>query len=181
MTKADIERELHGKGDFVLIDNITRFLKEHHPLDTKKFLYGKLIEVYEKRNMFTEAAKLYEGLAELSVTFDEKIKQFVNAAEDYIRGGLFDRADYAMKKALSEAMPNERPKIFLKVKEFYRKQAEIYEKDKRRNNAVKIYERILNMNISDMEKDEIRKKLLVLYENLGMVRDYMEMKKRVSE
>jgi len=181
MTKAEIEKELQGKGDFVLIDNITRFLKENHPLDIKKFLYIKLIEVYEKRKMFAEAAKLYESLAELAITFNEKINYFMKATEEYIRAGFFDRADYATKKAISESNSAERPKIFLKIKDFYKKQAEIYEKERRRNNAIKIYEKLLGMNISEMEKNEIKVKLLGLYENLGMIKDFMELKRRMEK
>jgi len=181
MTKSEIERELYGKGDFVLIDNITRLLKEHLPTDTKKFLYVKLIETYERRNMFSESAKLYEGLAELAITFNEKINCFIKAAEDYIKAGFFDKADYSIKKAISDANSSERPQIDLKIKEFYKRQAEVYEKERRRNNAVKIYEKLLGMNISEMEKSEIKVKLLTLYENLGMVRDFMELKKRMEK
>ena len=181
MTKAEIERELYGKGDFVQIDNLTRFLKEILPLDTKKFVYAKLIEVYEKRNMFAEAGKLYEHLAEFSTTFNEKIKNFIKASECYIKSGFFDRADCSMKKALSESNSSEKANIYITIKDFYKKQAEVYIKEKRRNNALKIYEKMINMNISEQEKKEIQGKLLDLYESLGMVRDFMEMKKKLEK
>jgi tetratricopeptide (TPR) repeat protein len=181
MSKSDIERELYGKGDFVQIDNITRFLKEHLALDTKKFLYLKLIEIYDRRNMFAEAGRLYENLSELALTFDEKIKNFVKATEEYIKAGFFDRADLAMKKAFSEASPNEKPKIYLTIKEFYKTQAELYEKEKRRTNVIRIYEKLLGMNIAETEKEEIKRKLLVLYENVGMIKEFMEMKRRLEK
>jgi len=37
----------------------------------------------------------------------------------------------------------------------------------RRAHAVRIYEKLLEMNITDLERQEIDKKLLELYEKLG--------------
>jgi hypothetical protein len=72
MTKAEIERELKNQGDYVQIDNITRFLKQNPPLDIKKFLYANLIEIYNRRKMFGEAAETCGRLAELMLNDEEK-------------------------------------------------------------------------------------------------------------
>src|SRR4030042_61033 len=120
MTKTEIEKELAGKGDYVLIDNITRFLKENLPTDIRKFVYMRLSEVYE------------------------------------------------------------RGKIMISIKECYKNQAQLYEKEKRRNRAVKTYEKLLTLNISDAEKDGINKKLLLLYKELGMIDEYMGMRSRLG-
>ena len=49
----------------------------------------------------------------------------------------------------------EREEIVFSIKEFYKKQAEEYEKELKRNSAVKIYEKLLEMSISDLERKEI--------------------------
>ncbi|MDD5012514.1 MAG: hypothetical protein PHQ66_02625 [Candidatus Nanoarchaeia archaeon] len=180
MTKVEIEKELAGKGDYVLIDNITRFAKESIPTDIRKFIYVKLAEIYEKRNMFADAADIYGKLAEISVPQAEKGNYFVKETENYIRAGFFDKADMAIKKIITVVKATERPKIMLSIKEFYKNQAANYEKEKRRSFAVKTYEKLLTLNISDAEKDEINKKLLGLYKELGMIGQYMALQKRLG-
>lgn len=180
MTKVEIEKELQGKGDYVLIDNITRFLKENLPIDMKKFVYIKLIEIYEKRSMFSEAGDAYERLIEVSLNPSDKIIYLTKETEDYIKAGFFDKADLAMRKVLSEAKINERTKISNSIKDFYKSQAQAYEKDRRRNRAIKTYEKILTLNILDVEKNDINKKLLELYNETGMIKEYMVMKKKLG-
>lgn len=180
MTKAEIEKELSGKGDYVLIDNITRFAKENIPTDIRKFIYTKLAEIYERRNMFADAADIYGKLAELSVTSAEKGNCFVKETENYIRAGFFDKADLALKKIISVIKATERPRIMIAIKEFYKNQAKNYEKEKRRSLAVKTYEKLLTLNISDAEKSEINQNLLGLYKELGMIGQYMTMQKKLE-
>lgn len=180
MNKAEVEKELSGKGDYVLIDNITRFAKENIPPDIRKFVYTKLAGIYEKRNMFADAADIYGKLAEISMIAAEKGNYFVKETENYIRAGFFDKADLAIKKIITVIKATERPKIMISIKEFYKNQAQIYEKEKRRSFAVKTYEKLLTLNISDAEKGEINKKLLGLYKELGMIGQYMVMQKRLG-
>lgn len=181
MSKGEIERELQGKGDYVLIDNITRFLKENLPMDIKRFLYTKLIGIYEKRNMFSEAAELYSRLSEISLTSSEKSNCYIKETEDYIKAGFSDRADLAMRKATGGEMKEiDRRKVMNSIISFYKTQAGLYEKERRRNHAVKIYEKLLSMNISEAEKNEINRKLIPLYRELGMIEQYMAMSKKMG-
>ncbi len=177
MRKHEIEEDLKGKGDFVQIDHLNRFLKESLSMDTKKFVYLKLAEIYEKRSMFSDAAKMYDNAAMISITFSDKVKQYVKETELYIKAGFFDRADEAMKKAVGTASTAEKDRIYTSIKDFYKRQAEVYEKELRRSHAVSIYERVLEMKINDLERQEIRKKLLGLYEKLGKIKEYAALKK----
>jgi tetratricopeptide (TPR) repeat protein len=180
MTKIEIEKELKGQGDYVLIDNITRFIKENPAIDIKRFVYLKLVEVYEKRNMFIDAAEVYNKLIEISLIEKNKVEYLIKATECYVKAGFFDKADLALKKAVSEANIPERSKITLSIKEFYKNQAQLYEKEKRRQKAVQTYEKMLTMSYLDFEKEEINKKLLQLYKELGMVEQYMVLNKKLN-
>jgi len=180
MTKVEIEKELSGKGDYVLIDNMTRFLKENLPLDIKRFVYLKLVAVYERRSMFSEAAAVYDKLIELALTPSDKINYRTKATECYVKSGFYDKADLSMKNLSSEAKVGERAKINSSVKDFYLKQAQTYEKEKRRARAIQIYQKILEMNLLEVEKNEINKKLLVLYKETGMIREFMDMRKKLG-
>ena len=172
MTKGEIEKFLNDKGNFVQIDYLTRFLKGDLTMDMKKFVFLKLADIYERINMKNEAAKMYSGAATVSITFAEKIKHLVKETELYVKSGTFEMADAAMKKALNEANSIEKNDIYFTVKEIYKKQAEFYEKNLKRFNAMKAYEKLLEMNIKDSEKKEIKEKLLALYEKLGKTKEY---------
>lgn len=179
MSKQEIEKELQSKGDFVKIDYLTRFIKqEDPPIALKRFSYLKLAEVYGGKSLFSKSAKMFEYAASVSLTFSDKIKYLLKATEQYIKGGIFDKADYSMKKALSEANTKEKREIKIIVKQYYKKQAEIYEKEKRRNHALKIYEKLLEINLDDEEKQEVKEKLMFLYEKLGKLKDYFALKNK---
>ena len=181
MTKSEIEKEVSKWGEYVQIDNLTRFLKTNPgiPTDVKKFVYQKLGEVYEKRRMFFDSAISYEKVAELCVLQPEKIKNFLKAVNSYIKSGYFDRADESAKKCLRESSSLERAEILKSLKEFYKQEAERGIKENKRSNTIKVYERMLEMNsIPIPEKTEIKEKLLKLYLTLGMMPQYNKIKGR---
>ncbi|MCK5624877.1 hypothetical protein KAI04_03480 [Candidatus Pacearchaeota archaeon] len=177
LSKSDVESKLIGKGDFVNIDYLSKLLNEKLHRDTKKFVYLKLIEIYDRKKMFNDVAKMYEGIAKISIAFSEQIKNHLNATQYYIKAGFFDKANYSMRNALNEANSVEREEINFSVKEFYKKQAEEHERELKRNHAAKIYEKLLEMNITDQERKEIKEKLMELYEKLGRLKEFYAMKK----
>jgi hypothetical protein len=67
------------------------------------------------------------------------------------------------------------------TRDFYKIQAERYEKEGRRNKALQTYERMLTMNYAELEKKEINKKLLSLYKSLGLINQYMALEKKLKE
>ena len=177
MIKSEIEEELTGKGDFVQIDYLTTFLKESLSRDMKKFVFIKLARLYEKTNMLKEAAKNYNNAALISIPFSEKMNYFVKEAELYVQAGDFEKADLARKKAMSEANSIEKNEIYFTIKEFYKKAAEDYEKDLKRAHAARIYEKLLEMKINDIERKEIQERLMGLYDKLGKTKEYLLLKK----
>ena len=177
MIKSEIEGELAGKGDFIQIDYLTRFLKEPLTMDMKKFVFLKLAELYEKISMLKEAAKNYDNAAMISILFSEKINHYMKEAELYIKADDFEKSDRAMKKAMSQANSTEKNEIYITVKDFYKRQAEIYEKNLKRAHAARFYEKLLEMKISDSERKEIREKLLEIYDKLGKRKEYLVLKK----
>ena len=177
MQKHEIEQELEGRGSFIQIDYLNQFLKEPLTMDMKKFVYLKLAGLYEKINMLVEAARMYDNAGIISIAFTEKVKHYMKETELYIRADSFDRADEAMRKAMNQANTMEKQDIYFAIKDFYRRQAEAYEKEMKRNHALRIYEKLLEMKISDMERKEIKEKLLNLYEKLGKRREYLFLEK----
>jgi len=101
-------------------------------------------------------------------------------AELYLRAGRYDMAEEAMKKAMCEASTRERADITAIMKDLYKRQAQACEMSKRKTHAAEIYEKILRMDISNIEQRDIKMKLLNLYDNLGRVTDYLKLKKELG-
>ena len=182
MAKSEVEAFLKGKGDFVQIDHLSRMVKEKDlATDKKRFLYQKLAELYDKKNMFIEAAKMYNNISILSTTFKEKTDAHVRECEFYIKGGDLIMMDEALKKALGEAHQREKEGIFSAVKDFCKRQAEVYAKERRRANAIKLYEKLLQMRLSESERQEVKTKLMALYEQTGKIKEYLTIKENRTE
>lgn len=181
MTKSEIEKDLYGKGNFVQIDHLNRFLKKHPiNMDTKKFIFIKLASLYESSKLFGETAKAYDNAAGISLTFAEKIKYYIKAAEFYAKLGVFDRVDETVRKAMTEANSKERGDIQSTIKMMYKEQATKLESEMKRSHAVKFYEKILEMKLSEQEKNEIKEKLSDLYLKLGKMHEYQALKRNLN-
>jgi tetratricopeptide (TPR) repeat protein len=167
MIKSEIEKEIAGKGTFVQIDWLTRFLKEPLTMEMKKFTSQKLAEIYEKTSMFKEAAKMYDNMAGLSITFAEKIKHHMKAVETYAKGGDATGADESMRRAMAEANSVQKEEIYQQTLRVYKVQAEIFETTGKRGNALQIYEKLVEMRITPSEREAMKEKMKDMYEKLG--------------
>ena len=171
MLKSEIEKIIDGKGGFVQIDYLTAYLKEDITMEMKKFAYSKLIVAYERMRMYADVAKVYHNLSVFSIAYSEKMKCHIREADYYIKAGDFENADLAMKKGMHHANSMEKEDIYFAVKNLYLRQAEVYEKEMKRNQATKIYEKLLEMNLTGSESGLFKKKLIGLYEKLGKFHD----------
>ncbi len=180
ITKKEIENKLNSVGDYVKIDFLSQCLKKHLDFDTKKFVQIKLSALYEQRGMPSEAAKLMNHTAEINTTYQGKINDYVKACELYIRAGKFDEADECFNKALF--CGNERQKVEMKInrKEFYKKEAAENLKRDKRKHAMVYYEKLLSLDLMPDEKKMAQMMLLELYNKLGKVREYINLKKQIG-
>lgn len=181
LSKSEIERAIEGKGDFMQINFLKNFIEKNHslPTDVKKFAYEKLAKLYQKKFLLEEAAKAYENIALSAIRYTEKIQYYMKEAEMWIQKGDFDRADKAMRHALNEANATQKKEIYSETKRLYFRQAEKYEKDLKRNHALKIYEKLLHTGLEDDERISVREKLIYLYERLGRIKDAEKMRSLV--
>ncbi|MFH1607731.1 MAG: hypothetical protein ABIA78_01210 [archaeon] len=175
-SKSEIESELSKKGNFIKVDYLNGLLKEVDTIDMKKFVCLKLAKVYEDMGMFGDAGKAFDSVAKVSIAFSEKIKFHLREVEMYIKAKDFVKVDEAVRKTMSEANLTEKEDIMFSVKSMYRKEAENYEKQMKRNNAVRIYERLIEMKMLETEKNTIREKLIDLYNKLGKFEEARRLK-----
>jgi len=175
--RREIEERLKSMGDYVKIHYLTSCLKHPIDFDTKRFVLLKLRELYESRKMFFDAGKMMLAAAPINTTFQAKMNDFVKAAEQFIKAGSFEDADIAFEKALG--CGNEKEKEWIKKSrvEYYSKQAEHYFSSGKRNSALIAYEKLLSFNLPESDKKDIQIRLLGLYEKLGKIREFYNLKR----
>ena len=171
MHKSDIEKFLEGKGDFVKIDYLTRYIKIMPPIEMRKFAYLKLAEIYIGKEMYVDAAMAFKNAAVNSVSFKEKQESFLDEARAYISAGKFDDADKALRRGMDEGNAREKEVLYKDILENYKKEAEKLEKLGKHGSLVKLYEKMLRLKFSDAEHADIKEKLLKLYDKLGKIKE----------
>jgi len=179
-TKAEIEVKLSGLGDFVKIEYLENCLKLDLPFEVRRFVLEKLAEINESKNMFSEAARRISAAADITTTYQDKMRMFLKQAELLVKAGQYQQADETFGKALACGNNQEKIEAKTKFKEIYKKQAEMYEKGEKRINAMKAYEKLLSLTENKTEQIAIKEKLLKLYEQLGKMQNYFAMKQQLG-
>ena len=181
-SRREIEAKLVSVGDYVKIDYLTRCLKSNLDFDTRRFVLMKLADLYEARRMFLEAGKMIISGAEINTTSVAKIADFMRSTDLFIRGGAVDQAESAFGKALAYADGIQRDRLKNQRKELYKKQAQEYVSKDRRKNAMDLYEKFISLPDLDLgEKREAQEVLLSLYDKLGKIREYGNLRRALSE
>lgn len=139
--------------------------------EIKRFIWKELTEFYEERVMFEKAAKAMANKAGVEISFREKIDSYVTAAELFSRAGKVDDADEMFIRASRDANVEQRAKIKLARKNIYLISAKELEKKGKNASTVKFYEKLIKMKLEDIEKVEIKEKLLSTYKALGLFRE----------
>lgn len=177
-TRGEIEQKLNVMSDFLKMEYLESCIKQFREFDVKRFCSMKLAELYEGRNMFSEAARHASAAADMATTFSEKIHAYMKETGLWIKAGHYERADESLRKGLSSANTREKFEMKHAVKNLYKKQAEAYERAARNSNALKVYQKLLELS-DDAEKRGIKMKLLVFYEKLGKIREYTLLKNQL--
>ena len=176
ITKREIDEKLKVSGDYVKMDFLSACLKKQMDFDTKKFVLLKLAEVYEQRKMFSEAGKMIRAAAEINSTYDGKMSDFIKAGELFIKGANFDDGDNSFIKALGSATELQKAMVKNARKEAYKAKAKEFLDREKRSSALVAYEKLLNLDLNPVEKREVQSNLLMIYEKLGKIKEYYNLK-----
>lgn len=136
-------------------------------MDIRKFVFFNLGDLYAKRLMYEKAAKAYFGKAGFDSTYREKIDSLMKAGENYARSGNLMGAEDMFARAMREANAEQKKAIEVGKIQIFVKIAEELEKKARMSNAVKFYEELLKMKVSDSDKAKIKAKLIDYYKRMG--------------
>jgi len=175
--RREIEERLKGLGNYVKIDYLASCLKQQIDFDTKRFVLIKLAELYKEKKMYLESGKMMQNAAPINTTNKAMINDYILAAEMFVKAGNFYSADMAFEKALGCSGDNQRFEVKQIKIDLYKSQAEHYLKNDKRSGAAIAFERLLELNLAPTERREIQEKLLNLYEKLGKIREYSNLKR----
>jgi len=177
-TKEEIKTKAEKMSDFLKMEYLESCLIKNLNIDVIRYCYKELSRLYEKRKMFSEAAKYACKFQGVCINQKEKTNAQLKEIELLIKGGFYDNADMASKKLLSSL--NEREKIIIKkiIISIYKIEASKLEISNKNSSALKIYERLINL-VSEDEKNEIKTKLFILYKKLGKIKESLKIEKEL--
>lgn len=139
--------------------------------EIKRFLWGELAKLYAQGLMYDKAAKAMANRAGIEVTFRDKIDSYIIAAEYFSRAGKVDDAEEMFIRATREANTEQKLRVNLAKKNIYLVCARELERKGKKASAVKFYEKIIKMNLEEIEKKQIKEKLISTYKSLGFFRE----------
>ncbi len=176
-SSREMEAVLQGQGEYVQMSYLQRALKSPLDFETKKYALIRLAKIYEKKGMYLEAARSVKAAADINTTFKGQITDYMKVVDLYVKSGDYIEADRVFAQAL--ALGNEREKMQMKtnLKDFYMVQAKIFLQKDKRNQAKKIFEKILTLDLEPGERNQVQNHLLEIYDKLGNIREYYKLKK----
>lgn len=180
ISRKEIEMKLQGVGDYVKMDYLQQCLKKHLDFDTRKYALTTLAGIYESRGMHLEAAKLIRAAAEINVTYDAKVNDYMKSCELFIKAGNFDESDVSFSKALASSSERGKEALRAKRKAAYWQQAATFLKRDKRKHAMETYEKMLTIELAGDDRKKIQDELVNLYGKLGKVKEQMSLQRSIS-
>jgi len=139
--------------------------------EIKRFLWSELAKHYEGRKMFDRAAKAMANKAAVEPMAKDRIDSYITSAELYARVGKVDEADDMFLRASRDGNDEQRRAVKLARKNVFMVSAQELERKGKKAHAAKFYEKLIKMNLEEVEKLEIKHKLLDTYNALGKFRE----------
>lgn len=169
----EIKEKLSSLGtDLNRIAYLESALKESgFSFEIKRFIFSELAEMYEGRKMYEKAARVVANKAGIDVTFREKVEDYVRAAELYAKQGKVEDAEEMFVRASRDVNEQQKGKLVLARKNIYMSKVAELESVGKKGAALKFYEKLIKMKLDEIEKKEVRFKLLQIYKALGRFKD----------
>mgnify|MGYP001604189642 FL=1 len=173
----EIKTKADTMSDFLKLEYLEICANKFTELNILKYCYMELIRLYETKILYLDALKYLFKLQMIVTSNLEKAELFGKEIEILIKGGYYERVDGAYKnsaKLIGNFYPLKR-----KIIDLYKSEAIKFERTNKINSLLKVYERLIPM-LEDSEKNEYQKKLLVVYDKLGKVRESLALEKNLS-
>ena len=176
--RGEVEVRASKMSDFLKMEYLENCARTFRDIEILRYCYSELSKLYEKNIMYPEAIKYIEKFQEVCISQREKIQAYIREIELLIKGGFYERVNFAYNKIFETASPKEIAEIETKIINMYKSEAEKFEKSNKNALALRVYERLARA-VKDSEKPEIKNKILILYKKLGKVRESIELEREL--
>ena len=136
----------------------------------------EVTELYVRRGLWANAAKIMESAASYIQNPNIKKDIYRQSAVLYLRAMDLLMAEDCFRKCLENAMEKEKPFLKREIENVHFTEAATMENNGKRAKAVEVYERMLRLNPDPALQRKINEKLVVLYEQLGRIRDHLNLR-----
>lgn len=174
--KREIEIKASKLSDFLKMEYLESCMRKFNDHEIQKYCALELSRLYENRSMYPDAVKYIFKYQEITGNPSEKNKAMAKEIELLIKGGFYDRAESAVRKAAGILNPNEKFELKRNIINLYTSIAQRAEKVGRHAEMIKVYEKLLPYTV-DNQKNEIKKKLIECYKKLGKIREAIELER----
>lgn len=177
--REEVRNRANTMSDFLRMEYLGSCTETIRDLSVLEYCYAELARLYENKVMYTEALKYLAKLSSLTTTNTSKLKIFEKQIEILIKSGNYDRVLDYYKEAAKIATTINAYDLKRKIVEMFYAEASKLEDGKKYYALSKLYERLI-LFLTDYEKTEAKKKLLVCYDKLGKVRESIELEKNIQ-
>lgn len=177
--RGEIEVRASKMSDFLRMEYLEDCSKKFSDIEILRYCYAELSKLYEKNIMYPESIKYIEKFQEVCISPREKIQAYIREIELLIKGGFYERVNFAYNKLLEISNPKEIFEIENKIIAMYKAEAEKFEKTNKNALALRAYERLVKA-VGGPEKTEMKKKVLIFYKKLGKVRESLELERELE-
>ena len=177
ITEEDIRAKLKTLSSMLQQEYLENLLKRMNlNPDIKLMISREVVELYVRRGLWSNAAKIMESAAISFHNPNTKRDIYKQAGILYVRACDFLTADDCFKRAIENALDREKPFLKKEIETIYLTEAQNFENIGKRQKTVDIYERIKRTNPDESVKRKINEKLVVLYEKLGKIREHIDLR-----
>ncbi|MDP2924894.1 MAG: hypothetical protein Q8N99_00825 [Nanoarchaeota archaeon] len=178
-TRDEIETRASKMSDFLRMEYLESCLKRFTEIEIQRYCYQELSRLYEKNFMYPDAIKYISKFQEVCISKREKIQAFLKEIELTIKGGFYDRIDFAYRKINEIATTEEIYEARKKMVDLLMSEAQKFEKSSKYSYAARAYERLSHL-VTDNERLEVKKHLVTIYKKLGKVRESIELERELA-
>ncbi|MCX8194066.1 MAG: hypothetical protein N3G19_01760 [Candidatus Pacearchaeota archaeon] len=168
LTKDELLQQLRAQpSEAKKQEYLEAVLKKPQSTEVKISALVALAELFVNKKWFALAARNYCYAADLASTFREKMDLYFKGAVLYLQASDYLAAEDNFRKVLVLAANKDRDSLKQKILALYLNQATNFEKSRQLTKAIAAYNRILMMKLPFEKINEIRLKLIELYEKIG--------------
>ncbi len=179
-TKSEVQARAEKMSDFLRMEYLENCTRRFMNPEILRYCYQELSRLYERNVMFPDAIKYLAKYEEICPSNKEKIQAYLKEIELLIKAGFYDKVDFAYKKAKEIATKREMYEIEQKILQLYKDEIAKFDRQNKYSPSAKAYEKLLTLVKTEEEKNEIKRKLVFLYNKLGKVRESIELERELQ-